>query len=233
MLAEYGLSEEQGNEIIMAARAHWFEDEERAARTRCGTLPMRPRKRHAAERTCILSRRTAPRDELIRLALGPDGRVAPDVRARAPGRGAWIGVDRATLEAAQAKGKLKGALARAFKTNAAGGADDLGARIEAALEKAALDRLGLEARAGNLVARLREDRGGGAARRGLPAAPRRRRERRRAAQARSGLAGRLGRGGLGPAGSGFPGGAGPYCHWRSAAKMWYMSPLSIVPLRRV
>src|SRR5829696_5570477 len=28
ILAEYGLSEEQGNEIIMAARAHWFEDEE-------------------------------------------------------------------------------------------------------------------------------------------------------------------------------------------------------------
>jgi N utilization substance protein A len=30
ILAEYGLSEEQGNEIIMAARAHWFEDEEAA-----------------------------------------------------------------------------------------------------------------------------------------------------------------------------------------------------------
>jgi N utilization substance protein A len=28
LLADYGLSEEQGNEIIMAARAHWFEDEE-------------------------------------------------------------------------------------------------------------------------------------------------------------------------------------------------------------
>ena len=27
MLGEYGLNEEQGNEIIMAARAHWFEDE--------------------------------------------------------------------------------------------------------------------------------------------------------------------------------------------------------------
>src|SRR3954464_15268864 len=27
LLAEYGLNEEQGNEIIMAARAHWFEDE--------------------------------------------------------------------------------------------------------------------------------------------------------------------------------------------------------------
>ncbi|RZM21246.1 MAG: transcription termination/antitermination protein NusA, partial [Sphingomonas sp.] len=27
ILAAYNLSEEQGNEIIMAARAHWFEDE--------------------------------------------------------------------------------------------------------------------------------------------------------------------------------------------------------------
>jgi transcription termination/antitermination protein NusA len=31
VLGEYGLSEEQGNEIIMAARAHWFEDEATAA----------------------------------------------------------------------------------------------------------------------------------------------------------------------------------------------------------
>ena len=30
VLGEYGLTEEQGNEIIMAARAHWFEDEEEA-----------------------------------------------------------------------------------------------------------------------------------------------------------------------------------------------------------
>ncbi len=29
VLADYGLSDEQGNEIIMAARAHWFEDEEK------------------------------------------------------------------------------------------------------------------------------------------------------------------------------------------------------------
>jgi len=31
VLADYGLTEEQGNEIIMAARAHWFEDEPAAA----------------------------------------------------------------------------------------------------------------------------------------------------------------------------------------------------------
>ena len=27
VLGEYGLSDEQGNEIIMAARAHWFDDD--------------------------------------------------------------------------------------------------------------------------------------------------------------------------------------------------------------
>jgi len=106
---------------------------------------------HTPERKCILSGDHAARDALIRLALGPDGGVAPDVRARAPGRGAWIGVDRATLEAAQAKGKLKGALARAFKTNDLVIPDDLGARIEAALRQSTLDRLGLEARAANLA----------------------------------------------------------------------------------
>lgn len=106
---------------------------------------------HVPERTCILTRRTAARDELIRLALGPDGSVAPDVRARAPGRGAWIGVDRATLQKALDKGKLRGALARAFKTNDVTVPGDLPQRIEDALRRDALDRLGLEARSGHLL----------------------------------------------------------------------------------
>ena len=37
VLGEYGLNEEQGNEIIMAARAHWFEDEEPAAEAESAT----------------------------------------------------------------------------------------------------------------------------------------------------------------------------------------------------
>ena len=103
------------------------------------------------ERRCIISGDRAPKGGLIRLALGPDGEVAPDVRARAPGRGAWIGVDRSAFEAALSKGKLKGALIRASKTRAVNVPEDLGARTEAALERAALDRLGLEARSGSLV----------------------------------------------------------------------------------
>jgi predicted RNA-binding protein YlxR (DUF448 family) len=106
---------------------------------------------HEAERTCILTRAAAPRDGLIRLALSPAGEILPDVRAKAPGRGAWIGVDRAALETALANGKLKAALARAFKTGDLGIPADLAERIEAALRQAALDRLGLEARAGTLL----------------------------------------------------------------------------------
>ena len=104
-----------------------------------------------SERRCILSGERAPKSGLTRLALGPDGMVAPDVRARAPGRGAWIGVNRATFETAQAKGKLKGALIRAFKTSAITLPDDLAARLEANLERATLDRLGLESRGGTLL----------------------------------------------------------------------------------
>ena len=106
---------------------------------------------HVPERTCILSRRTAPKEELIRFALSPDAVVAPDVRARAPGRGAWIGVGRAELDQANAKGKLRGALQRAFKTNAVSVPADLGERTEAALRQYTLDRLGMEARSGNLI----------------------------------------------------------------------------------
>jgi predicted RNA-binding protein YlxR (DUF448 family) len=106
---------------------------------------------HVPERTCILSRRTAPREELIRLALSPDGQVAPDVRARAPGRGAWIGVTRAELDQANTAGKLKAALQRSFKVDHLAVPADLGDRTEAALRQAALDRLGMEARSGNLI----------------------------------------------------------------------------------
>ncbi len=118
----------------------------------------------APERKCILSGERDPRASLIRLALSPDGLVLPDLRAKAPGRGAWIGVDRPTLETALAKGKLKGALSRAFKTSEISIAPDLPAMIEDGLLRAALDRLGLEMRSGAVL--TGSDRIGEAARRG-------------------------------------------------------------------
>ena len=108
------------------------------------------------ERKCILSGRIDARDHLVRLAIAPEGAdgqclVLPDALARAPGRGAWIGVSRAEFETALAKGKLKGALARAFKGMSLAIPADLPQRIEAALLRAFTERLGLELRAGRLL----------------------------------------------------------------------------------
>jgi len=110
-----------------------------------------PLEEHTPERTCVLTRRKADKDQLIRLALGPDGTVAPDIRARAPGRGAWICVGKAGLAEAVADGKLQGALQRAFKTADLKIPADLGEKVERALRQQALDRLGLEARGGSLI----------------------------------------------------------------------------------
>jgi len=103
------------------------------------------------ERSCILTRDAAPRDALIRLALSPDGAVLPDVRAKAPGRGAWIGVNRAALGTAIAKGKLKGALGRAFKGEVTSIPADLPVLIADALQRTVLDQLGLISRTGSLL----------------------------------------------------------------------------------
>ena len=103
------------------------------------------------ERKCVLSGEHGTRDDLLRLAISPDGDVLPDALARAPGRGAWIGVSRGELETAIAKGKLKGALARAFKGAVLTIPADLPERAEAALRRAFTDRLGLEMKSGRLL----------------------------------------------------------------------------------
>ena len=103
------------------------------------------------ERKCILTGAHASRDSLLRLAISPDGLVLPDPHAKAPGRGAWIGVSRGELETALAKGQLKGALARAFKGATLEIPADLPELAQRALTKTLLDRLGLELRAGHVV----------------------------------------------------------------------------------
>jgi len=99
------------------------------------TPQLKGRGSHTPERKCILSGAHGERDNLIRLALSPEGEVLPDVRAKAPGRGAWIGVDRQTLEAARTKGKLRGALARAFKGAPLSIPEDLGERSTGSASK--------------------------------------------------------------------------------------------------
>lgn len=122
----------------------------------------------ASVRRCIVTGRSGERDELVRLAVGPEGQVLPDALAKAPGRGAWIGTSKADLEEALSSGKLKGALSRAFKTGALDIPENLADLVEAALRRAFLDRLGLELRTGRII--LGSDRIANEARMGAVAA---------------------------------------------------------------
>lgn len=117
-----------------------------------------------SERRCILTGETSARDDLVRLAISPDGLVLPDAAAKAPGRGAWIGTHRKALEEALADGHLRKAMMRAFKGAPLTIPEDLADRIEAALVRHLGDRLGLELRSGNIVlgsARIEEQARGG------------------------------------------------------------------------
>ena len=117
----------------------------------------RPRASRASERTspsgrCILTRRKGTQGRADpararRRTARSRPTSAPAPRAAARGSASR----RAELDAANAKGKLKAALQRAFKTNAVDVPADLGERTEQALRQTALDRLGMEARAGNLI----------------------------------------------------------------------------------
>ena len=63
------------------------------------------------ERTCAVTRATLGPDELIRFVRGPDGQVVPDLAGRLPGRGVWVGCDRATV----AQAARKNVFARSLK----------------------------------------------------------------------------------------------------------------------
>jgi N utilization substance protein A len=76
VLGEFGLNEEQGNEIIMAARAHWFEDEDAPA-----SAPVAEEAANAESSQCAASR---PRHR--RSARDPRGPRAP-LRAQRKERG--------------------------------------------------------------------------------------------------------------------------------------------------
>ena len=204
MLADFALSEEQGNEIIMAARAHWFEDE--AAASVRGRQPRRPpmrtphneavaadiaeaAERAGPERTCVLTRAKGSRDDLIRLALGPDGEVAPDVRARAPGRGAWIAVGRDGARRRQCQGQAQGRAAARVQD----ASRDRPRRPRRADRGGAAPDGARPPRHGGALGqphqRLRAGRSRRPRRQGRAADPRRRRRRRRPRQARPGAGG--------------------------------------------
>jgi len=95
------------------------------------------------DRTCIVTRRPAGPDELIRFVAGPDGAVVPDLKRNLPGRGCWVTADREHVD----KAAKKGLFARALKAEVAVPAD-LGGMVDRLLAKSALGTLGLARKAG-------------------------------------------------------------------------------------
>jgi predicted RNA-binding protein YlxR (DUF448 family) len=116
--------------------------------------PSRPKAQKAApERRCVLTMSAEPTEKMVRLALGPEDTLVPDIAARLPGRGVWVTADGPKLEKAVSDGSLHKAAARSLKAKLPKGAvsEGLVVMIEGLLVRRVLDRLGLEQRAGNLV----------------------------------------------------------------------------------
>jgi hypothetical protein len=51
-------------------------------------------------RTCVVTRREAPPEELIRFVADGQGRIVPDLARKLPGRGVWVSCNRAVVAAA-------------------------------------------------------------------------------------------------------------------------------------
>lgn len=104
-----------------------------------------PRKR-APERTCAGCREVLPQAQLVRLVLGPDGHVVPDLAGRAFGRGAWIHPAQRCIERAAPRG-----LAKSFRAEVKTSAAELHAAILAAAARRAESLLLAAERGGHLA----------------------------------------------------------------------------------
>lgn len=99
------------------------------------------------ERTCIVTRAKGSPDGMIRFVVGPDGTVVPDIRAKLPGRGAWVSGQGTAVEAAV----KRRAFTRAFKRDVQVD-PDLRGQVDGLLTTDALGALALANKAGQVVA---------------------------------------------------------------------------------
>lgn len=103
--------------------------------------------RRAPERTCIVTRVAQAPDRMIRFVQGPDGAVVPDLRAKLPGRGAWVSASRESVAVAVKKKLFQ----RAFKGPAQAG-PDLPDRIAGLLRDDLRQAMAMANKAGCIVA---------------------------------------------------------------------------------
>ncbi len=99
-----------------------------------------------SERTCIVTRRTGPAEGLIRFVAAPDGSVVPDLKARLPGRGAWVSANAGAVRKAVAKGLFARAMKRQVRPD-----PELDKLVSDLLKTQMLGALGMAMRAGSVI----------------------------------------------------------------------------------
>ncbi len=98
-------------------------------------------------RTCVVTRESGPPEALVRVLVGPDGRIEVDYGARLGGRGAWLMPRKDVIATAEAKPGLLARMLHVETCDTAGLLD----RVRAANERTAGELLSLAARSGALA----------------------------------------------------------------------------------
>jgi predicted RNA-binding protein YlxR (DUF448 family) len=97
------------------------------------------------DRMCIVTRKQAEPDDLLRFVAGPDGKLVPDLKRRLPGRGCWVTAERQFVERAARKGLF----AKALKCDIAV-PETLADDVDALLVRSARGAIGLARKAGEV-----------------------------------------------------------------------------------
>lgn len=99
-----------------------------------------------SERTCAVSRKSLPTDELMRFVAGPEGLIVPDLRRRLPGRGVWLEARHDVVAAAIKSNAFGRSLKRPVTVPA-----DLADQVEGLMRRRALEALSITRKAGLVV----------------------------------------------------------------------------------
>jgi len=100
---------------------------------------------HGGDRRCLVTRRSMPRERMVRFVVGPDDGLVPDVAERLPGRGLWMAAERDIVAAADGKAVSRAARRRVIVPS------DLAGTVEDLLARRCVETIALARRAGQAV----------------------------------------------------------------------------------
>jgi len=98
------------------------------------------------QRMCAVTRAVRPIDELIRFVVAPAGEVIPDLKRKLPGRGMWVSASHGAVSQAARRQLFAKGFKRKVTVSPA-----LADETENLLVRAAIDALGIAAKAGQVV----------------------------------------------------------------------------------